>query len=151
MKKTFSETEILEMAITKELQSYQLYQSLANLTSHPEIKGLLQFLSNEEYQHLKDIELEAVKKGIVVKIGTNDENYDQQLDDEANGISLSQIQIVELAIKKETEAFHFYVDMVASAEDDSVRQMLYELAEEEVKHKMQYVELYQEITEDTDP
>ena len=46
--------EALSLALSKETQSLDLYNKLAN--EHPEIRDLLTSLANEEYKHKKMIE-----------------------------------------------------------------------------------------------
>ncbi len=149
MKKTYTEEDILEITLAKEIQSQRLYLSLASFTDDPEVKDLLLYMANEEKQHSSNIEFESMKKGYTVD--TEQSNINLQDDDDLtnleNKINVTKEQILELAIKKEADAFQLFVEMVPYAEDEELRQMLLELAEEEVRHKQKFMDLYERICE----
>ena len=71
-------------------------------------------------------------------------NGGKSLKDELN---ISCRDALKVAIDKEDIAFRLYADMAANAEDEQSRNMLYELAEEEERHKQKCQAQYNTLIE----
>ena len=138
--------EILEIAIAREVESIKLYLALAEYFVTKDISKIFIDTANEEMKHKNDLELEVMKFGSVIE--TENDFSDVSIED--SGI-LGELLLPEadyknfllLAISKEEAAFRFYVDLLSSIKDHQSREIIYELAQEEVRHKLKFEIEYQ--------
>lgn len=151
MKDVSSEIEILQFAIGREVQAYTFYKTFANRMADERMAELLLMLAEEELSHKAQLEFELVKRGHVL----TDEDMEMPDDEEAtvigvNGGMLMDYQAtLEMAIYKEDESFRLYASFAATTKDEESREMLFKLAEEELRHKMRFEEELQSYLEDT--
>ena len=115
-----SSDEILELAISKEMESYNFYMALARHVDTAKMRDVFEELAREEMEHKAKLELEIIKTG---KVAPDRHDYKDML---------------LLAMEKEEASFRTYVDLVARARDEQARELLLALAEEEVKHKLRF-------------
>ena len=129
MAKVNADIEILEFAIAREIEANKLFLALAERVDNAAIRKVLEDLAKEELEHKEKLELEMMKLGHVVNepgkglIPEHDMDYKD---------------ILLLGIEKEDAAFRMFVDLIGHVKDEASRELLLELAEEEVKHKMRF-------------
>ena len=151
MKDVSSEIEILQFAIGREVQAHTFYTTLANRMADERMGELLLAFAEEELEHKAKLEFELVKRGNVV----TDEDTMVPDDEEmsvigADGGMLMDYQAtLEMAINKENESFRLYAGFASMTKDVESREILFELAEEELKHKMRFEEELRSYLEDT--
>ena len=151
MKDVSSEIEILQFAIGREIQAHAFYTTLANRMADERMGELLLAFAEEELEHKAKLEFELVKRGNVV----TDEDTMVPDDEEmsvigADGGMLMDYQAtLEMAINKENESFRLYAGFASMTKDVESREILFELAEEELKHKMRFEEELRSYLEDT--
>jgi rubrerythrin len=136
--------EILEFAISKETESSHFYQALARHVNTAEIRNVFEELAQEELEHKARLELEIMKMGRTVAA-----RHDPAGPDSDYIVSNSQLpldidykDLLMLAMEKEEASFRTYVDLVATARDEHIRELLLALAEEEVRHKLRFKHEY---------
>lgn len=149
MTEKYCNTEILEQAISREVDAYYFYMAIAEYVEDPEMSKVLRDFATEELDHKKKLELELLKAGRTIPVTSElpestrgnyiVSNTYEPLDMDYNDILL-------LAIEKEKASFRMYVDMLASVHDPESREMLLEIAEEEVKHKIRFEIEYDLLT-----
>ncbi len=133
--------QILELAISREVEAVNLYLAMAEFFVKKDISRVLIDMANEEMKHIKDLELEIMKFGHTVEIERDFASISLNAPDLANRIILPEMSykgFLAMAIKKEDEAFRFYVDMIESIKDHQSREVLYTLAQEEARHKHRF-------------
>ncbi|MFC1676369.1 ferritin family protein [Planctomycetota bacterium] len=141
MAEKYCDTEILEHAISREVDAYYFYMAIAEHVEDPEMSKVLREFAAEEIDHKKKLELELLKVGHTIPVDpelpkpTRDNyiisNTDKPLD-------MEYIDILLLAIEKEKASFRTYIELLATVHDPQSREVLLEIAEEEVKHKMRF-------------
>jgi rubrerythrin len=133
--------EILELAISREVEAINLYLAMAEFFVKKDISSVLIDIANEEMKHKNDLELEVMKLGHTVEIERDFASVSMSDPDLAEGLLLPEMNykdFLALAIKKEDEAFRFYIDMLESIKDHQSREVVYALAQEEARHKHRF-------------
>ncbi len=141
MAEKYCDIEILEHAISREIDSYYFYMALAEHVEDPDMREVLRDFATEELGHKKKLELELLKVGHTIPINSElpeptRDNYIVSNTDEP--LDMGYGDILLLAIEKEKASFRAYIDMISSVHDPKSREMLLEIAEEEVKHKLRF-------------
>ena len=131
--------EILDFAIQNEQKAADLYSGLAEkATSRKVREEFLQF-AKEEQGHAAT--LERVKRGqmlIGIEKQTQEINISDYSVDVEPGDAPDYQQILRFAIKQEEEAFRLYFALSSLVPEGEVKDLLYNLAKEEAKHKLRF-------------
>ena len=140
MGKVNSEQEILEFAIAREVEANQFYLALAERVASRQIRKVFEDLAQEELEHKAKLELEVIKKGRTVSVELTPARPDSDyiISDEASQLDADYKDMLLLGMEKEEASFRTYVSLVANVHDEESREVLLELAEEEVKHKLRF-------------
>ncbi len=139
-----NQQQILELAITRELESYHFYMALSENVNSEQICSLFEGLAAEELEHKKRLELEVLKRGHVLppyeKLAPAEHSF---FVPELNAkLDIDYKDVLLLGIEKEQASFESYINLLTTTKDPEVRQMLMELAEEEVRHKVRFESEY---------
>jgi rubrerythrin len=147
MERVNSDAEILEFAVSKEVEAYHFYLALARRVDSQKIRDVLENLAIEELEHKKRLELEIMKLGRTVTSapGAARPDSDYILSDSNRPLDMDDRDVLLLAMEKEEAAFRTYVNMLPNVHDEESREMLLALAEEEVKHKLRFEAEYDEL------
>jgi rubrerythrin len=139
--------EILEFAISKEVEAEQFYVSLCEEESLSGNRQLFQEFAKEERKHVNL--LESLKTGGVVE---GIENYtfkwikDIKRSDLVLDIAYQKgmhyRDILMLAIKREEKALKLYNDLLSHADTETSRKVFKILCQEEAKHKLALESMY---------
>ena len=135
-----SDEEILQFAIGRETASYQFYTDLAQEMENPTVRLLFENFAKEELRHKATLELELMKRGLVVPEAIDIDDLDQTdvmvAIDPQTGIDYKNALI--LAINKEEKSFRLYIELAAMVKDKHSREILLSLAQEEAKHELRF-------------
>jgi rubrerythrin len=140
MGKVNSYEEILEFAISKEVEAYHFYMALAGRVDTEKMRTVFEDLAEEELEHKAKLELEMMKMGKAVAVEERPAPSDREyiVSDSSSPLDMDYKDMLMLGVEKEEAAFRTYVNLVAIAHDEESREMLLKLAEEEVKHKLRF-------------
>jgi rubrerythrin len=138
--------EILDFAIGREIDAIRLYIDLAKKVEKPEMQKILKGFAMEEQEHR--IKLEDAKAiGFVLK---EEEVGSLGIADDIEGgefrPDMSYADILIFAMKKENAAFQLYTDLAKMAQDEEMKDMFLQLAQEEAEHKLRFEMEYDLIT-----
>ena len=130
--------EILDFAIGREIEAIRLYIDLAGKVNKPEMREVLKDFAREEQEH--KIKLEDAKAvGMVLR---DEEVASLGIADDVEGgefhPDMSYADILLFAIKKEDASVKLYTNMAKIAQDEEVKDMLLQLAQEETEHKLRF-------------
>lgn len=140
--------QAIDYAITREEDSAIMYMELAKKVANPEISEFFRLLAQEEFEHKKILEFEAIKIGKTIKINdTVDIDPDEVIFEENSLIDIDYREALIMAIKKEDMAFQLYSQLAAQVDNPELKHALLELAEEEIKHKMRFQVEYERISD----
>jgi rubrerythrin len=147
MERVNSDAEILEFAVSKEIEAYHFFLALARRVDRRDIREMLENLAIEELEHKKRLEMEIMKLGRTVTSapGAVRPDSDYILSDSDMPLDMDDRDVLLLAMEKEEASFRIYVNMVTNVHDEESREMLLVLAEEEVRHKLRFEAEYNEL------
>jgi rubrerythrin len=143
-----TDTEVLEFAVAREVDAYQLFVTLAGKVKNAIVRTTLEQLAAEELVHKERLELELVKRGVVVKdYGAVPADSDSVIVSESDQIaSMSLGDILRWAARKERFSYRLYVDLAAMTKEPASKEILIDLAAEEVRHQARFEREYDELT-----
>ena len=137
--------EILDFAIQNEQNASDLYVSLADKAQTPAARKEYLQLAAEEKKHRNT--LEKVKTGQMLT-GIGQQVQDIDISDFAVDILLEEDadfqSILQFAIRQEEEAFRLYSTLSAITPAGEAKELLHNLAQEEVKHKLYFERVFAE-------
>lgn len=140
--------EVIELAITREVQAAEFYMDLASRMEAPAMRSLFENLAEEELRHKARLELEMMKEGLVTKtvgrlfeVDTPDYAAELEVDSD-----VEYKEALSLAIRKERRSFRFYAELAGVVTEEHMHDMLLELAEEESRHLVQFEMEYNRLT-----
>ena len=124
---------------------------------NPSTKSLFGALVEQEITHARQIELELEKLGFSVEV-MDEKLYEKtakqglseriELDDESANMSF--LDGLVLALEKERAAFQLYTQLLGQTQDLELRNILMALAEEEMRHILQFEREYEALTHHKD-
>lgn len=132
--------EILLFAISKEESAVQFYNSLALRVKNTDTAAVFEAIARQERHHVEAITLELFKLGYTLaeSPGKMDGADDAVVGVEEGDGELTYRDALRLGLQKERAAFRLYAELLALAEDEETRKMFAELAEEEMRHVLQF-------------
>ena len=140
MEENVTSTEILELAIEKEKESFKFYKDAVKKVDNTNAKIFFELLAVEEQKHISKLEFELIKRGKVV---TRQEEESLNMDDLDFVIEVTPeskeiyLDILSGAIQRERQSFKLYLNLyAATAAPPETRNTLEALIEEEIRHKM---------------
>ena len=139
MKTWSSVEEILDFAIREEESAEKFYTRLAEQVNNVAMRYVFEDFAREEKGHKK--KLLAVKAGkslALVGQTVQDLKIADYLVDIEPSPDMTYIDALIVAMKKEKAAFKLYIDLAAATEDEKIKLLFLELAQEEAKHKLRF-------------
>jgi len=149
MAKIGPQQEILQFAISREVEAYHFYLALAGRVKSRQMRKVFEDLAKEELEHKAKLELEVMKAGRTVstKLKPGRPESDYIISDDPSQLDIDYKDMLLLGVEKEESSFRIYVDLAAKACDEESRGVFLSLAEEEVKHKLRFESEYELLTE----
>jgi len=145
MRRFGSVDEILDFAITREVEANRLYTELAQRMEESAMRKAFEDFAAEELGH--KAKLEVAKEGKFEfsqeKVGSLDIAH-YVVPTEAKP-DMSYAEALILAMKREKAAYRLYVDLAAVAEAEELTDMFLMLAQEEAKHKLRFEIEYDDV------
>ena len=138
------EVEILELAIAREIEAYNLYTSIATRVKDAQMRDLFEQVAAEELDHRSRLELELIKLGVSVPAGPQIENIAIDEDDEPYAftkepdLDIDYKEMLIFCMRKEQKSLRLYIEMATLAKDKASREMLVMLAENEAMHQARF-------------
>ncbi|GEM_PF-78156 len=141
MGKVDSDQEILEYAISREVEAYYFYLALAGRVDDPKMRQVFEDLAAEELEHKAKLELEMIKTGKTLpeqQMPSGRPESDYILSDSDSPLDMDYTDMLLLGMEKEEAAFRIYVNLIPNVHDEQSREVLLALAQEEVRHKLRF-------------
>ncbi len=122
------------------MKSCHFYRALARHVDTAKRRDVFEELAGEELEHKARLELEIIKtaKAAPVRDDPAGSDSDYAVSNGQAPLDIDCRDMLLLAMEKEQAAFRTYVELVATARDEPVRELLLALAEEEVRHKLRF-------------
>ena len=138
--------EILEFAIAREVEANEFYMDLAGRLESPAMRELVLEFAKEELEHKAKLELETMKKGIVVAVGkVADFKMSDYIADVEFVPDVDYKDLLIWAMRKERRSLRLYIDLAAIVENADSRETLLSLAVEEAKHEARFEIEYDDV------
>lgn len=144
--------DILRFAVSKEQASQQFYIDLASQMEDPMTQSVFQAIAKQEEKHAESIKLEVIKQGYTLSSiekklpAESDYEWEENLELDGDAKRMSYTNALMLAVEKERASFQLYTQLIAMTEDLTFRQVFLELAEEEMRHVIQFEREYDSVT-----
>jgi rubrerythrin len=145
MGKVNSDQEILEYAISREVEAYYFFMALAGRVADPKMRQVFEDLAAEELEHKAKLELEIIKTGKTLpdqQMPPGRPESDYIISDSDLPLDMDYNDMLLLGIEKEASAFRMFVNLIPGVQDEESREVLLALAEEEVRHKIRFQNEY---------
>ena len=146
MAKQGPDEEILEFAVSREVEAYYFFLALAERAESLQMQEVFRELAAEELEHKAKLELELVKLGKTVPVDEQPlppRGFEDALDGQTHiDWGMDYKDMLLLGIEKEERSFRTYVDLLLQVDDEESREVLLAIAEEEVKHKLRFENEY---------
>jgi rubrerythrin len=141
--------DIIAYAIGREEDALKMYIDLAGKIRNPQIKKVLHDFAAEELQHKQKLQFELLNIGKTSPISTEITiiTPDEADIDQDSLIDIDYSDALIVAIKKEEIAFQLYSELASKVKNYELKSVFYQLAEEEVRHKILFEKEYEKITQ----
>ena len=132
-----SMNEILDFAIGKEEEAYNLYRKIADSVKLSNMRQIFIDFANQEAEHkTKLLQVKTGKMELPTDKTIKDLKIGDYLMDIEVAPDLNYQQALIVAMKAEKNAFVMYTNLAAAAKNPSLKAMLLGLAAEEANHKL---------------
>ena len=152
MAKVNSDQEILEYAISREVEAHYFFLALAGRVEDPKMRQVFEDLAAEELEHKAKLELEILKTGKTLpqqQIPPGRPESDYIISDSDLPLDIDYTDMLLLGIAKEEAAFRMFVNLIPTVQDEESREILLALAEEEIRHKIRFQDEYDTLHKKT--
>jgi len=150
MPEDYLDNEILQFAIVREQDAYMFFTAMAGRMAEEGMRRFFLTLAEEELEHKARLELEIMKQGRVVTKGEGSARLKKDypiIIGVDRGLEMTYKDALLLGRDKENVSFRFYADLAANTNEPQARDMLFALAEEELKHKIRFEQEYDSVCE----
>lgn len=147
-----SPADLLRFAISKEVAARQFYLDLSSQMNDLGTQSVFRAIAQQEEKHEEILKLEMLKQGYTLPEGKNgtappsDYDWQERLELDSDAKNMRFPDALMVAIQKERAAFQLYTQLIAMTQDPVFRRMLLELAEEEMRHVIQFEREYDSVT-----
>ncbi len=132
--------EILDFAITAEIDANKFYKDLAQKTQNATMKQVFMDFAAEEKKH--QLKLESIKNGKNSPPDFSEPVPDLKIADYVRDVEptddMDYQSALILAMKKEKNAYKMYSDLAKATKDHNFKNLFLSLAHEEANHKLRF-------------
>ncbi len=138
MTKFESIKDVLDFAISREIEAQAFYLKLADMAETPEMAKVFSDLASEELEH--KTKLQTIKAG---QIGIDMEQVgnlgitDHVKDVEPHS-KMSYIDQLIVGMKKEEKSRKLYTDLATITQEQELKEIFLKLAKDEAEHKLRF-------------
>lgn len=139
--------EILRFALNREKESERIYRQLSDAVDDVAAQSIFLALAHAEEKQKKAIELELLKIGsIVSETNVSEQPRKEEWPDWRLLAKRMLLQdVFDLAIHRQRESFHLFTELMGKAENSEAADVLFHLAQEEMRHLLQLEKEYKSI------
>ncbi len=138
--------KVLDFAIDAEQEAFDFYMNLAAKLSNKEMKIIFEGFAKEELGH--KVKLIKIKEEGIASSFKNENIADLKMEEYLDNVKptpdMTYQDALILAMKKEKSAFRLYSSLATIANNEALKNVLLNLAQEEAKHKLRFEVEYDE-------
>ncbi len=144
--------DLLHFAISREQASKRFYLDMALRMKDTNTRNILEVIAAQEEKHEEALKLEVLKQGLTLSpdfdasVPAAVYDWHKTLMKDPDTANMSYIDALAMAIDKERASFQLYTQMIGMTQDMELRRMLLELAEEEMRHVIQFEREYDAVS-----
>ena len=144
------DTEVVELAIHREIEAYYFYMALSERVESDQMKDVFKEFAQEELGHKEKLELEILKIGQTYPIDQPlpEPNGPYIISNTDSPLNMDYKDILLLCIEKEDAAYRTYINLLPTVGDEQSRETLLAIAQQEVKHKLRFETEYELLIKD---
>jgi len=130
--------DVLDFAISREIEAQALYLKLADMVETPEMAKVFSNLAATELEHKE--KLQAIKAG---QISIDEENVGNLgITDHVKSVEphakMSYVDMLVVGMKKEETSRKLYSDMAEVTQKQELKELFQKLAQDEAEHKLRF-------------
>jgi rubrerythrin len=129
---------ILDFAISREIDAQAFYMKLAGMVENPKLVKDLSDLAVEESEHKEKLEAVKAGKGEIGEEEIGKLNIVDYAKDVQPHPKMSYVDLLVVGMKKEETSRRLYADLATIAEEQKLKDIFLKLAQEEAKHKLRF-------------
>jgi rubrerythrin len=138
MTKLESIDDVLDFAISREIEAQTFYLKLADIVETPEMAKVFSDLASEELEH--KAKLKAVKAG---QVSIDEEKVGNLgITDHVKSVEphskMSYVDMLVVGMKKEEKSRKLYTDLAEAAQEQELKETFLKLAKDEAEHKLRF-------------
>jgi rubrerythrin len=138
MTKLESIDDVLDFAISREIEAQTFYLKLADIVETPEMAKVFSDLASEELEH--KAKLKAIKAG---QVSIDEEKVGNLgITDHVKSVEphskMSYVDMLVVGMKKEEKSRKLYTDLAEAAQEQELKEMFLKLAKDEAEHKLRF-------------
>lgn len=143
---------LLRFAISKEQAAQQFYLELAAQMTDAVAQRIFRTIARQEEKHEEALKLEVLKQGYTLSVQETDSaqsarfSWQEQVELDTETINMNYAEALMVAIQKERASFQLYTQLIGMTQEPDMRKMLLELAEEEMRHVIQFEREYDAVS-----
>lgn len=146
MEKTFNtEEEILDFAIEREQEAAQFYSELCKRPLSTDTKDKLISLYKTELEHKDKLEKVKHSEVSIRPESIRSPDFAGLVEDAKISDDMSLVELFSIAMKKEYNAYRFYIELGVAATTPEFIDLFLFLAQEEAKHRLWIESEYKKI------
>lgn len=138
VRKFKSVDEVLDFAISREIDAQAFYVKLAGLVENPKMVKFLSDLALEELGHKEKLEALKAGKGEIGEQDVGELDIVDYVKDVVTHSKMSYTDLLVVAMKKEETSRKLYADLAATVQQQELKNIFLKLAQEEAKHKLRF-------------
>jgi rubrerythrin len=138
VRKFKSVDEVLDFAISREIDAQVFYVKLAALVENPKMVKFLSDLALEELEHKEKLEAVKAGKGEIGQQDVGELDIVDYVKDVETKPKMSYVDLLVVAMKKEETSRKLYADLATIVQKQELKNIFLKLAQEEAKHKLRF-------------
>lgn len=143
--------DLLFFAIAKEKASQQFYLDIAVQMKEDTARRVFEAIARQEEKHEESLKLEVLKQGYTLPKNeeaaiTAEFDWQEELKLDQEAMQMNYMDALMVAIQKERAAFQLYTQLISMTQEPQFRRMLLGLAEEEMRHVIQFEREYDAVS-----
>jgi rubrerythrin len=139
---------VLDIAIKKEIEAQELYLRLSKMVVEDSAVNMFLELSRVEKKHenlLRDYARGKLREGALKRDQVIDYKIAEKLEQPVIKSDMNLADILLLAANRERASYEFYMSLAAVHPHGEIKELLEELASQEMEHKHRVEDLYTQV------
>lgn len=130
--------DILDFAISQEMESHIFYMELVDFVEQPEMAKVLTDLASEELRHKEKLEAVQASQIAFDEEEVGNLGITERVQNVEPDAKMDYVEMLVVGMKREECSRRLYSDLASIAQNQRLREMFLQLAREESEHKLRF-------------